>query len=196
MESCSLGLITPREDEATKYGYIDYDTSVYSFITDETNQNIIYWFKWTSLFPKERNYGHLNVSPIMKDRGEITVPFKVVIPADFSMHALLEFNYLSIMTRHHRYSPPVYTEYDRLKYKSMDVVTSADHYPNNFFIEMGMDGVDGDVASAVKEVKYNGKNKLIMYNYDKAQELTDLKASDIKLYDSAKLIHKKVKYTW
>ncbi len=41
----------------------------------------------------------MNLTNIIKERGEITVPFTAVAPTDFNVYDIAEFNYLSLVMR-------------------------------------------------------------------------------------------------
>ena len=95
MEDIRQGIIEPSKASIQNF-VLDYTCSIYIFITDETNKNLVYWFKLNGCFPKGRSYDFLNVTlPDMNDRGDISIPFKVTIPEDMNISILSEFNYLN-----------------------------------------------------------------------------------------------------
>lgn len=92
-EAVGDGLIRGR---GARNKIIDYMSTIYVLITDETNTKLKYWFSFIGCFPKARNYDYLSLNfPVMSERNTITVPFKVTVPVDMHPSILAMFNQVS-----------------------------------------------------------------------------------------------------
>lgn len=94
-EAVGSGLVSGRNSNNRE---IDYMSTIYLFVTDESNTKLKYWFSFIGCFPKSRSYDHLSITlPSIKDKSTVNVPFKLTVPVDMHPSILAMFNQISAM---------------------------------------------------------------------------------------------------
>ena len=93
----NLGKVTPRKGDIIGRR-LDYTSTIYVFLTDETGSKLDYWFRLIGVYPKGRNYDYLDLSKSIvlgADGGSISVSFNVGDIEDMHPSILDDFNMIS-----------------------------------------------------------------------------------------------------
>ena len=90
----SSGTVKPDLEHASEKR-LPYTTTIYVFVTDETNSNLTYWWQLIGCFPKSLATATQDIKALMNDAGKIEVPFKVSGGSFLSPAILADFNILN-----------------------------------------------------------------------------------------------------
>lgn len=90
----SSGTVSPDVKHAIEKR-LPYTTTIYVFVTDETNSNLTYWWQLVGCFPKQLATATQDIKGLMNDAGKIEVPFKVSGGSFLSPAILADFNILN-----------------------------------------------------------------------------------------------------
>lgn len=74
---------------------LPYTTTIYIFVTDESNTNLTYWWQLVGCFPKALATATQDIKGLMNDAGKIEVPFKVSGGSFLTPAILADFNILN-----------------------------------------------------------------------------------------------------
>ena len=132
IHAVNKGNVTPRL-EYIKNGALDYTTSMYILVSDETGSKLDYWFKAVGMYPKGRNYDYLDLSRAIVqggDGGSISVPFYVDHFEDMHQNIIDDFNTLSYLYDGVTYKTDLV---DKQRDKSI-LAGLGDWYHDKFFI--------------------------------------------------------------
>lgn len=95
MNGVMRNLFRPK-DQYLKYNAIDYATSIYDFLVDDTGENVLYWAKYTGAIPTSVPMSDLSFNRGGKPDTNITIPFSYYYCEHMSREILLDFNYNSL----------------------------------------------------------------------------------------------------
>ena len=88
-------IFTPKE-KYLQHNLLDYATSIYDFIVDETGENIIYWSKYTGCVPTGTPMSDLSFNRNSSGEPKITIPFSYFFCEHMDRNILLDFQYNSL----------------------------------------------------------------------------------------------------
>ena len=88
-------IFTPK-DKYLKHNLLDYATSIYDFIVDETGENIIYWSKYTGCIPTGVPMSDLGFNRNSPAEQKISIPFAYFFCEHMDRNILLDFQYNSL----------------------------------------------------------------------------------------------------
>ena len=79
------------------YNSLDYPTSIYDFLVDETGENVIYWAKYTGCVPTTVPMSNMSFNR-GSDPGnlKVSIPFNYFYCEHMSMGILRDFQYNSL----------------------------------------------------------------------------------------------------
>lgn len=80
----------------SQYGALDYATSIYDFLVDETGENVIYWAKYTGCFPSEVPLSGLGFNKGGAGEKECSVTFNYFMCEQMDTNILRDFQYNSL----------------------------------------------------------------------------------------------------
>lgn len=84
------------KDRYIKYNELDYATSIYDIIVDDTGENIIYWSKYTGCVPTSVPMSDLSFNRNSGAETKITIPFSYFYCEHMDQNILLDFQYNSL----------------------------------------------------------------------------------------------------
>lgn len=84
------------KDKYLKYNALDYATSVYDFLVDDTGENIIYWAKYTGCIPTSAPMSDLSFNRLSGAETKITIPFSYFFCEHMDRNILMDFQYNSL----------------------------------------------------------------------------------------------------
>jgi hypothetical protein len=79
-----------------KHNALDYATSIYDFIVDETGENIIYWAKYTGCVPTGVPMSDLSFNRNSGAETKISIPFSYFLCEHMDINILMDFQYNSL----------------------------------------------------------------------------------------------------
>lgn len=79
-----------------KYNALDYATSIYDFIVDDTGENIIYWAKYTGCVPTSVPMSDMSFNRNSGAETKITIPFSYFYCEHMDRNILMDFQYNSL----------------------------------------------------------------------------------------------------
>ena len=79
-----------------RYNELDYATSIYDFIVDETGENIIYWAKYTGCVPTSVPMSDMSFNRNSGAETKITIPFSYFYCEHMDQNILMDFQYNSL----------------------------------------------------------------------------------------------------
>ena len=88
-------IFSPK-DKYIKNNMLDYATSVYDFIVDETGENIIYWAKFTGCIPTAVPMSDMSFNKNSGAETKISIPFSYFYCEHMDRNILLDFQYNSL----------------------------------------------------------------------------------------------------
>ena len=110
-----------------QYNSIDYATSIYDFLVDDTGENIIYWSKYTGCVPTSVPMSDLGFNRGGAAETKVTISFSYFYCEHMDMNILRDFQYNSLghifmgSIKDHQFQPcgysdtePLYNANDRL----------------------------------------------------------------------------------
>ena len=81
------------KDKYIWYGAMDYATSVYDFIVDDTGENVIYWAKYTGCVPTSVPMSDLSFNRNSGAESKISIPFSYFYCEHMDRNILMDFQY-------------------------------------------------------------------------------------------------------
>lgn len=84
------------KDRYLMYNAIDYATSIYDFIVDDTGENVVYWAKYTGAIPTSVPMSDLSFNRNGAAESRISIPFSYFYCEHMNQEILLDFNYNSL----------------------------------------------------------------------------------------------------
>lgn len=78
------------------YNALDYATSIYDFIVDETGENIIYWTKYTGCVPTNVPMSDLSFNRGGEAESKVSISFSYFMCEHMDRNILLDFQYNSL----------------------------------------------------------------------------------------------------
>lgn len=78
------------------YNAIDYATSIYDFLVDETGENVIYWAKYTGCVPTSIPMSDLSFNKGGTAEAKISIPFSYYCCEQMDTDILIDFQYNSL----------------------------------------------------------------------------------------------------
>lgn len=84
------------KDRYIRYNELDYATSIYDFIVDETGENIIYWTKYTGCVPTSVPMSDLSFNRNSGAETKISIPFSYFYCEHMDQNILMDFQYNSL----------------------------------------------------------------------------------------------------
>ena len=75
---------------------LDYATSIYDFIVDDTGENIVYWAKYTGCVPTSVSMSDLSFTKGNPGETKISVPFSYFFCEHMDRNILMDFQYNSL----------------------------------------------------------------------------------------------------
>ncbi len=79
-----------------RHNALDYATSVYDFIVDDTGENIIYWAKYTGCVPTSVPMSDLSFNRNSGAETKISIPFSYFFCEHMDRNILIDFQYNSL----------------------------------------------------------------------------------------------------
>lgn len=75
---------------------LDYATSIYDFIVDDTGENIVYWAKYTGCIPTSVSMSELSFNRNSGAETKTSIPFSYFMCEHMDIHILMDFQYNSL----------------------------------------------------------------------------------------------------
>jgi hypothetical protein len=88
-------IFTPKK-KYLLYNSIDYATSIYDFLVDETGENVIYWAKYTGCVPTNVPLSDLGFNKGNSPDSRVSISFKYFYCEHMDMNILRDFQYNSL----------------------------------------------------------------------------------------------------
>lgn len=104
MDGVMRNKFSPK-DKYINYNCIDYATSIYDILVDDTGENIMWWSKYTGCIPTSVPISDLSFNRGSAPDNKVSIPFKYFHYEPLSYAALMDFNYNSLGYRYMRTSP-------------------------------------------------------------------------------------------
>lgn len=82
--------------EHIRHNVLDYATSIYDFIVDDTGENIVYWAKYTGCVPTGVPMSDLSFNRTSGAETKISIPFSYFLCEHMDQHILMDFQYNSL----------------------------------------------------------------------------------------------------
>ena len=96
MNKVSRNEFSPK-DKYVLYNAIDYATSIYDFLVDETGENIIYWAKFTGAIPTNVPLSNLSFNKgNLQNDSKLQISFKYFYAEHMDLDILRDFNFNSL----------------------------------------------------------------------------------------------------
>ena len=84
------------KDKYLMYNAIDYATSIYDFVVDDTGENIVYWAKYTGCIPTSVPMSDLSFNRNGQGETKVSIPFTYFYCEHMDRNILLDFQYNSL----------------------------------------------------------------------------------------------------
>ena len=91
----SKNIFQPK-NEYLMHNMLDYATSIYDFIVDETGENIIYWAKYTGCIPTEVPMSDLSFNRNGAGETKVSIDFTYFMCEHMDRNILMDFQYNSL----------------------------------------------------------------------------------------------------
>lgn len=95
MNGVMRNIFHPKE-KYLLYNAIDYATSIYDFIVDETGENVLYWTKYTGAIPTNVPMSDLSFNRNGSAETNVTISFSYFYCEHMNREILMDFNYNSM----------------------------------------------------------------------------------------------------
>lgn len=79
-----------------QFGAMDYATSIYDFVVDDTGENVIYWAKYTGCIPTSVPMSDLSFNRNSGAETKVSIPFSYFYCEHMDRNILLDFQYNSL----------------------------------------------------------------------------------------------------
>ena len=79
-----------------QYNSLDYATSIYDFVVDETGENIVYWAKYTGCIPTNVPMGDLSFNKGSSGAEKVSIDFSYFYCEHMDANVLRDFQYNSL----------------------------------------------------------------------------------------------------
>jgi len=84
------------KDRYLQYNALDYATSIYDFIVDETGENIVYWAKYTGCVPTAVPMSDLSFNRNSGAETKTSITFSYFVCEQMDRYILMDFQYNSL----------------------------------------------------------------------------------------------------
>lgn len=88
-------IFSPK-DRYIRFNELDYATSIYDFIVDDTGENIVYWTKYTGCVPTSVPMSDLSFNRNSGAETKISIPFSYFYCEHMDRNILIDFQYNSL----------------------------------------------------------------------------------------------------
>ena len=88
-------IFSPK-DKYILYNAMDYATSIYDFLVDDTGENILYWTKYTGAVPLTVPMSDMNFNRNSSYNGDCTIEFAYYVVEHMDLDVLIDFNLNSL----------------------------------------------------------------------------------------------------
>ena len=78
------------------YNSLDYATSIYDFLVDETGENVLYWSKYTGCVPVSAPMSDMSFNKGGSQENRISISFKYFYCEHMDLNIIRDFNYNSL----------------------------------------------------------------------------------------------------
>lgn len=95
MNGVMRNIFRPK-DRYLMYNALDYATSIYDFIVDDTGENVVYWAKYTGVIPTSVPMSDLSFNRGGAAETKVSVSFAYFYCEHMNQEALVDFNYNSM----------------------------------------------------------------------------------------------------
>lgn len=85
----------PKE-KYLKYNSLDYATSIYDFLVDDTGENVLYWAKYTGCVPTEVPMGNFGFNKGGSGETKVSISFDYFYCEHMDLNILRDFQYNSL----------------------------------------------------------------------------------------------------